>query len=195
MSFFQESKELWIIILLFFHFKKASKGIWEISLHLHISFDLWQLDGILHYCRDAACIQFDLQSKNFSEHVEKLWARQIINTKRKLRQAAVPYSTNVWDRLHANWRRTIWDIASKLPLLLSDFSLLSIVKHSAPVRAEFISFYSYMNAFFQYPIPYLCTFEWMCRASKESCSFRIHSEKSHSSKSSVLYTELNILFL
>ncbi len=108
--------------------------------------------------------------------------------KRELRQAVVPYSTNVQDRLHAEekkQRSKIWNIASKLPLLLSHFSFLNAIKHW--VHAPF---YSYINArLMQCPL-----FVWMYVASQESQgSFRMHLDQCH--KSSVIFTESSILLI
>lgn len=100
----------------------------------------------------------------FSVHAKnRTAARQIINTKRKWRQAVMPYSTNVQDRLcrGTNWKRKNWNVASKWLLLLSAFSFLNVIKYRV-----YAPFYSYLNAcFVQCPL-----FVWMYVASQKSQS-------------------------
>ncbi len=144
---------------------------------------------MLPYCRDTAWIRLDLQSKMVFGACKKPNCSQTIHKHKKKIEAgccAVLYKCPRQTSCRGtNRRRNIWNVASKLPLLLSAFSFLSVIKHW--VHAPF---YSYTNACFVHcPL-----FVWMYVASQESQgSFWMHLDQCHSS--SVLYTESSILFI
>lgn len=126
----------------------------------------WDVALLLRHCMHS--VQSAIQNLCGVYILKKLSARQFINTKRKLRQAVVMYSTHVWDDfMQRKWSRR-FDIATKLPLLLRAFSFLSIIKHSAAFKAEFMYHFIVIRKPVVCSVPYLCTFQWMCGASYES---------------------------